>query len=153
VSAWLSETPGNIGSISCPANQSSLAFYSRHVMSIWPIMIAHFRSWYNDMHYYVQSWDGTRKTHARIGISVGQPSSWTSKTSNFSWSSWAVYSITAVLPIPGAVYSSRFLNLIKKSCQQNHKTFKRKPWKKLHFSIAWHYTWRKWQKEILSVSH
>jgi len=49
VSAWLwSLIPGIFGSIYARLTGAILAFYSRHMMRVWPIMIAHFRSLYKN---------------------------------------------------------------------------------------------------------
>lgn len=45
-SAWLSLILGDIGSKYLRVSRSILAFYSRRVMCVWPVSVAHFKSWY-----------------------------------------------------------------------------------------------------------
>lgn len=46
---WLSPILGNTGSIVWSDSGAILTFYSRHVMLVWPIMIANFKLWYNKL--------------------------------------------------------------------------------------------------------
>jgi len=48
--AWLSPIPANSISKYWPVSRSILACYSQHVMRVRPVMVTHFRSWYNNIY-------------------------------------------------------------------------------------------------------